>query len=99
MSQKQDLNEAEAQTLHVGVLTGSVDLRIVSGHNEVYVTYPRKIMIEELERRNYLRARYYVKTVEDLARYFTRPPNQLGPTSFANMKRTCSANESWLRTQ
>lgn len=39
-------------------------------------------MLEELERRNYSQStvRAYVKTIEDLARYFRRPPNQLGPS-------------------
>src|SRR3954469_18981289 len=39
------------------------------------------MMLEELERRNYSQStvRAYVKTIEDLARYFKRPPNQLGP--------------------
>jgi integrase/recombinase XerD len=38
-------------------------------------------MLEELERRNYSQStvRAYVRTVEDFARYFQRPPNQLGP--------------------
>jgi site-specific recombinase XerD len=38
-------------------------------------------MLEELERRNYSQstARVYVRTVEDFARYFKRPPDQLGP--------------------
>lgn len=38
-------------------------------------------MLEELERRNYSPStvRTYVKTIEDLARYFKRPPDQLGP--------------------
>jgi integrase/recombinase XerD len=45
------------------------------------VTHLRKMMLEELERRNYSQntVRTYVKTIEDLARYFKRPPDQLGP--------------------
>jgi integrase/recombinase XerD len=45
------------------------------------VTQLRKMMLEELERRNYSQStvRAYVKTIEDLARYFKRPPDQLGP--------------------
>jgi integrase/recombinase XerD len=45
------------------------------------VTHLRKMMIEELERRNYSQStvRTYIKTIEDLARYFKRPPDQLGP--------------------
>jgi site-specific recombinase XerD len=39
------------------------------------------MMLEELERRNYSQStvRTYVKTIADLARYFKRPPDQLGP--------------------
>jgi integrase/recombinase XerD len=39
------------------------------------------MMIEELERRNYSEStkRVYVQTIEDLARYFKRPPDQLEP--------------------
>jgi site-specific recombinase XerD len=39
-------------------------------------------MIEELERRNYSEStkRAYVRTIEDLARYFKRSPDQLEPT-------------------
>jgi integrase/recombinase XerD len=38
-------------------------------------------MLEELERRNYSQSttRAYIHTVEDFARYFKRPPDQLGP--------------------
>jgi integrase/recombinase XerD len=45
------------------------------------VTHLRKKMLEELERRNYSQStvRTYVKTIEDLACYFKRPPDRLGP--------------------
>ena len=38
-------------------------------------------MLEELERRNYAQSttRAYLRTIEDLARYFKRPPDQLAP--------------------
>jgi site-specific recombinase XerD len=38
-------------------------------------------MLEELERRNYSQSttRAYLRTIEDLARYFKRPPDQLEP--------------------
>ena len=46
------------------------------------MTRLRKMMLEELERRNYSQStvRAYVRTMEDLARYFKRPPDQLGPS-------------------
>jgi integrase/recombinase XerD len=45
------------------------------------VTQLRKIMLEELERRNYAEStkRAYIQTIEDLARYFKRSPDQLEP--------------------
>ena len=45
------------------------------------MTRLRQKMLEELQRRNYSAstARCYLRTVEDCARYFQRPPDQLGP--------------------
>jgi site-specific recombinase XerD len=39
------------------------------------------MMLEELERRNYTQSttRAYLRTIEDIARYFKQPPDQLGP--------------------
>ena len=45
------------------------------------MTRLRKMMLEELQRRNYSEhtTRYYIRTVEDFARRFNRPPDRLGP--------------------
>lgn len=45
------------------------------------MTRLRKMMLEELERRNYSEAttRCYIRTVEDFSRHFNRPPDRLGP--------------------
>jgi integrase/recombinase XerD len=45
------------------------------------MTHLRKIMLEELERRNYAAStkECYIQAVEDFAQYFKRPPDQLGP--------------------
>ena len=45
------------------------------------MTHLRKIMLEELQRRNYSEAttRYYIRAVEDFSRRFIRPPDRLGP--------------------
>jgi integrase/recombinase XerD len=45
------------------------------------MTQLRKIMLEELERRNFSAAtkERYIRAVEDFAAYFKRPPDQLGP--------------------
>jgi len=45
------------------------------------MTHLRKLMLEELERRNYSQStvRTYLMTIEDFARYFHKPPDVLGP--------------------
>jgi len=45
------------------------------------MTHLRKMMLEELERRNYAQTTVgsYIRTIEDFARYFKRPPDQLDP--------------------
>jgi len=53
----------------------------LSGHKEVLMTRLRKMMLEELERRNYSEAttRCYIRTVEDFSRRFKCSPDGLGP--------------------
>jgi site-specific recombinase XerD len=45
------------------------------------MTHLRKMMLEELQRRNYSEntIRCYIRTVEDFARRFKCPPDRLGP--------------------
>ncbi len=45
------------------------------------MTHLRKMMLEELERGNYAQSTVsaYIRTIKDLARYFKRSPDQLGP--------------------
>ena len=45
------------------------------------MTHLRKMMLEELERRNHVQTTKdcYIQTVEDFARYLRRPPDQLTP--------------------
>ena len=45
------------------------------------MTHLRKIMLEELQRRNYAQhtTRSYIRTVEDFARHFHCSPDRLGP--------------------
>jgi integrase/recombinase XerD len=45
------------------------------------VTHLRKLTLDEIARRNYTEGttRAYLRIIEDLARYFHRSPDQLGP--------------------
>ena len=45
------------------------------------MTHLRKMMLEELQRRNYSEhtTRYYIRTVEDFARRFNRPDEPAAP--------------------
>jgi integrase/recombinase XerD len=45
------------------------------------MTHLRKMMLEELERRNYAQTTIdcYIQTIEDFARHFRRSPDQLTP--------------------
>ena len=51
------------------------------GHKEVRVTHLRKMMLDELQRRNYAQntVRTYISAVEEFAAYFRKRPDQLGP--------------------
>ena len=53
------------------------------------MTHLRQLMLDELQRRNYSpnTVRSYVHAVEDFARYFRRPPEQLGPDHVAAVLR------------
>src|SRR5450759_705636 len=51
------------------------------GHKEVPVTQLRKMMLEELQRRNYAQSTVtgYLRIVQDFAQHFHQPPDKLGP--------------------
>ena len=49
-------------------------------HKQVPVTQLRKMMLEELQRRNYSKdtIRHHLRAVEEFARYYGKPPDKLG---------------------
>jgi len=51
------------------------------GHKEVPVTHLRKMMLDELQRRNYAQSTVdaYISALRDFADHFDRRPDQLGP--------------------
>jgi len=51
------------------------------------VTHLRKIMLEELQRRNYAQhtTRSYIRTVEDFARHFQLLPGSLRPSPYSRI--------------
>ena len=57
------------------------------------MTHLRKMMLEELERRNYAQTTtcVYLQTVEDFARYFKRPLTSSVLSTFVSTRRICSA--------
>jgi hypothetical protein len=60
------------------------------------VTHLRRIMLEELERRNYAPGtiRCYIRTVEHYAQHFRCPPDRLGPSTSAGIRRFISQVEA-----
>ena len=56
------------------------------------MTHLRKMMLEELERRNYSEAtkECYIRAIEEYARFFSRRPDQLGRNRFGNSRLTFS---------
>jgi integrase/recombinase XerD len=58
-----------------------MSLVYVLGHKEVTVTRLRKLILDELQRRNYAQntVRAYIHAIEDFAKYFHRSPDRLGP--------------------
>ena len=56
------------------------------------MTHFRRLMLEELERRNYAQATtcVYLQTVEGFAHYFKRPPDSSALSTSVSVGRVCS---------
>jgi len=61
------------------------------------VTHLRKIMLEELQRRNYFDGtiRHPLRAAEEFARYFGLPPTSLVSPHCALINPTCARTGSW----
>ena len=61
------------------------------------MTRLRKMMLEELQRRDYSQTtvKNYLGTVEDFAKHFRRSPDQLGPEQIPATRCTCCRRGSW----
>ena len=59
------------------------------------MTHLRELMLQELQRRNYSQTTVtgYIKTVADFAKYFQKPPDQLGSYEI-RINCTCSMSGS-----
>ncbi|MBV8834154.1 MAG: phage integrase N-terminal SAM-like domain-containing protein [Acidobacteriaceae bacterium] len=60
------------------------------------MTHLRELMLQELQRRNYSQTTVtgYIKTVADFAKYFQKPPDQLGSDEIRHINCTCSRSGS-----
>src|ERR1039457_1539352 len=75
------------------------DLALGTEKGGFSVTHLRKIMLEELERRNYAQTTIdcYIHTVEHFSRYFHRSPDQLGPQHIREYQAALFKSGSWRR--
>ena len=55
------------------------------------MTRLRKLMLDELQRRNYAQntVRAYIHAIEDFAKYFHRSPDRLGLPNLVAYAKTC----------
>ena len=60
------------------------------------MTCLRKVMLEELQRRNYstITTRNYLRVVADFAKYFGKSPDKLGPNELRTYQPICCKTAS-----
>ena len=65
------------------------------------MTHLRKMMLEELQRRNYSESTTscYIRTVEDFSRRFKRSPDCRVRNTFVNIRPSCSRSASCRRAR
>ena len=64
------------------------------------MTHLRRMMLEELQRRNYAKStvKAYLRIIEEFASHFHQPPDKLGPATPArSIRPTCFRRGSWSR--
>jgi site-specific recombinase XerD len=61
------------------------------------MTHLRKMMLEELERRNYAQTTIecYIQAIEDFAHHFHRPPDQLTPEHIREYQAYLNQTDAW----
>ena len=63
------------------------------------MTRLRKMMLEELQRRNYsaITTRNYLRVVSDFAKHFGKSPDKLGPCPTPGTGAACRQCSAWRR--
>src|SRR5712692_9092784 len=63
------------------------------------MTRLRKMMLEELQRRNYAKStvKAYIRIIQEFANHFHQPPDKLGPQHLRQYQAYLFQEKSWMR--